>query len=192
MSKARIIHELHDDFGVTISEAEKAYDIAVEYIRLRSAIGDHPEDYEPSEYVLVKASAEPETYKEKLKEIADELSEKFAYLNTCPNERDIILGYLGVKRPRGIHCDTDCTNTKCECNHHYTKSPSAEPDWIPCSKRLPEEVGLYLVTLDYKEHGKCVTALWYHGKQIGWDLRVADVVVAWMPLPIPWKGEENE
>lgn len=60
MSKARIIHELHDDFGVTISEAEKAYDIAVEYIRLRSTIGDHPEDYEPSEYILVKASAQPD------------------------------------------------------------------------------------------------------------------------------------
>lgn len=38
MSKARIIHEFHDDFGVTLSEAEKAYNIAVEYIRLRSAI----------------------------------------------------------------------------------------------------------------------------------------------------------
>ena len=73
-------------------------------------------------------SAQPETYKEKLKEIADKLSEKFAYLNTCPNERDIILGYLGVERPRVMHCDTDCIITKCECNHHYTKLPSAQPE----------------------------------------------------------------
>lgn len=73
-------------------------------------------------YIETLPSAQPESYKEKLKEIADELSEKFAYLNTCPNERDIILGYLGVKRPRGIHCDTDCIITKCESNHHYTKS----------------------------------------------------------------------
>jgi len=63
MSKARIIHELHDDLGVTLSEAEKAYDIAVEYIRLRSTIGDHPEDYEPSEYILVKASSQKEQQK---------------------------------------------------------------------------------------------------------------------------------
>ena len=77
-------------------------------------------------------SAQPETYKEKLKEIADKLSEKFAYLNTCPNERDIILGYLGVERPRGMHCDTDCIITKCECNHHYTKLPSAQPEIIRC------------------------------------------------------------
>ena len=59
-------------------------------------------------------SVQPETYKEKLKEIADALSEKFAYMNTCPNERDIILGYLGVERPSKIHCNTDCTNIKCE------------------------------------------------------------------------------
>ena len=58
--------------------------------------------------------AQPETYEEKLKEIADALSEKFAYMNTCLNERDIILGYLGVKRPNEIHCNTDCTNIKCE------------------------------------------------------------------------------
>lgn len=59
-------------------------------------------------------SAQPETYKEKLNEIASALSEKFAYMNTCLNERDIILGYLGVKRHCEIHCNTDCTNTKCE------------------------------------------------------------------------------
>lgn len=66
-------------------------------------------------------SKEQESYEDKLKEIADELSEKFAYMNTCLNERDIILGYLGVKRPSKIHCNTDCTNTKCESNHCYKK-----------------------------------------------------------------------
>lgn len=59
--------------------------------------------------------------------------------------------------------------------------------WIPVSERLPEKIGTYLVTLDYKEHGKGITTLWYHGKGIGWDLRVADVVVAWQPLPEPYK-----
>lgn len=65
-------------------------------------------------------------------------------------------------------------------------------EWIPCSERLPKEIGTYLVTLDYKEHGKSVTTIWYHGKQIGWDLLVADVVIAWMPLPEPWKGAQNK
>ena len=73
-------------------------------------------------------SAELEPYQEKLKEIAKELSEKFAYLNTCPNERDIILGYLGIKRPYKLHCNTDCIITKCECNQHYTKPPYTESE----------------------------------------------------------------
>jgi len=73
-------------------------------------------------------SAQPETYKEKLKEIADALSEKFAYMNTCLNERDIILGYLGVKRPSKTHCNTDCTNIKCESYRYNKRLPSAQAE----------------------------------------------------------------
>jgi hypothetical protein len=65
--------------------------------------------------------------------------------------------------------------------------------WIPVSESLPEDVGTYLVTLEYKEHGKGITTLWYHGKEIGWDvfLSVAYVVVAWLPLPKPYKAESE-
>lgn len=69
--------------------------------------------------------------------------------------------------------------------------PPATPTqrWIPVSERLPEKMGTYLVTLEYKEHGKGITTLWYHGERFGWDLRVADVVIAWQPLPEPYKAE---
>lgn len=79
-------------------------------------------------------SAQPETYKEKLKEIADALSEKFAYMNTCLNERDIILGYLGVSRPSKTHCNTDCTNIKCESYRYNKRLPPAQPDIIRCGE----------------------------------------------------------
>lgn len=69
---------------------------------------------------------EPETYKEKLNEIAGALSEKFAYMNTCLNERDIILGYLGVKLPRETHCNTNCTNTKCESHPSFAQPKPCE------------------------------------------------------------------
>ena len=69
--------------------------------------------------------------------------------------------------------------------------PPEEPHWTPCSEGLPKKIGSYLVTLEYKEHGKGVTTLWYHGEQIGWDLRVADVVIAWMPLPAAYEKEKN-
>lgn len=64
--------------------------------------------------------------------------------------------------------------------------------WIPVSERLPEKMGTYLVTLEYKEHGIGVTTLWFHGAEIGWDLRVADIVLAWMPLPKPHPYKESE
>lgn len=84
--------------------------------------------------LLELPSAQPESYKEKLKEIADALSEKFAYMNTCLNERDIILGYLGVKRPSKIHCNTDCTNIKCESHRCNKRLSSAQPEIIRCKE----------------------------------------------------------
>lgn len=63
-------------------------------------------------------------------------------------------------------------------------------EWIPCSERLPDEFGEYLVTK----------------KAIGWNceeynlndiayfdnegFHKADKVLAWMPLPEPYKGEK--
>ena len=76
-------------------------------------------------------------------------------------------------------------------------SMESEPKWIPCSERLPEENGQYLITIKYKhvndsyedvyaEHGE-----WLDGK---WDMfcfghcgEVEDII-AWLSLPEPYKG----
>jgi hypothetical protein len=71
-----------------------------------------------SDCPLVEA---PEPCEDKLKEIADALSEKMCYMNMCPNERDIILGYLGRKRSSKNHCNTDCWNEKCKSYHYETR-----------------------------------------------------------------------
>ena len=68
------------------------------------------------------------------------------------------------------------------------KALEQEQKWIPCSEKLPEEMGTYLVTLDYEKHGTGITTLWFYGS-LGWDLCVADAVTAWMPLPQPHKEE---
>ena len=68
--------------------------------------------------------------------------------------------------------------------------------WIPCSERLPEENGQYLIAVKYvhvdgyddiyAEHGD-----WADGK---WDMFCfghcgkVESILAWMPLPKPWKG----
>ena len=128
---------------------------------------------------------QPESYKVKLKEIADALSEKFAYMNTCLNERDIILGYLGVKRRCETHCNSDCTNAKCES--HPLSSVQSEQRWTPCSERMPEDGkwclftdGVNMSVERYKED-----ALDHFFPPGRW-FSLEDAI-AWMPLPKPYR-----
>jgi hypothetical protein len=90
------------------------------------------------------------------------------------------------------------------------KLPAAqqEPHWIPCSERLPEEYGEFLVTMTEKAKAKdlgfdidetYIRKMRYNSN--GWQLprhipswineAVKDEVLAWMPLPEPYKeGQE--
>lgn len=70
--------------------------------------------------------------------------------------------------------------------------PSAQPVWIPCSERLPEGFGEYLVTK--KTIGwKCVE---YNSIDIAYfdndGFHKADKALAWMPLPAPYGGDERD
>lgn len=78
------------------------------------------------------------------------------------------------------------------------------PQWIPCSERLPEDRKEKLVYLStnritvavYNEH-----RLPHSGDSIGWGYRVPEgyidfeneTVIAWQPLPEPYKeGKKHE
>lgn len=68
-------------------------------------------------------------------------------------------------------------------------------DWIPASERLPEEDKLVLITVNGKYNNKILT-LGYYSSIDGWALEaypkwLEPNVTAWMPLPEPYK-EENE
>ena len=81
-----------------------------------------------------------------------------------------------------------------------------EPEWIPCSERLPEANGRYLVTrglnacgamwsrvylINYSDlMGIKSERIWWDGNVGKSDFERIDDVIAWMPLPEPWKGEE--
>ena len=65
----------------------------------------------------------------------------------------------------------------------------AIPHWIPCSERLPDVQGCYLVTeqilgvstVDIRYYNiDDDDQYWYGWKDY--------IVLAWMPLPDPWKG----
>lgn len=61
--------------------------------------------------------------------------------------------------------------------------------WIPVEKREPEDIGNYIVTLDYDVHGRVVSQCFYHGKTIRWaDFN--DSVTAWREDIEPYKKGE--
>ena len=64
------------------------------------------------------------------------------------------------------------------------KRPQGE--WIPVSERLPEKGNQsYLVTVDYGEGIICSCQRFFFNDEIGWN---DDCVIAWQPLPEPYKG----
>ena len=84
-----------------------------------------------------------------------------------------------------------------------------EPRWIPCSERLPEDDGEYLVWMrwDFEDEPSYSIVNYdanaeafgewheYFDKytlgSLGSDFEEIKGVIAWMPLPEPWKGDEE-
>lgn len=88
------------------------------------------------------------------------------------------------------------------CTMSQAIAEYSEKRWIPCSERLPERTsekqkrGWYLTTNGYGSVG--VTKYEFEANSfgyIGWGEghRQADIkIIAWMPLPKPWKEEKEE
>ena len=72
--------------------------------------------------------------------------------------------------------------------------PSADRprgEWIPCSDRLPKEKEVVLITND-KGNLRFGQFRGTHGKYWIWKGNTLETVLAWMPLPEPWKGADDE
>ena len=90
------------------------------------------------------------------------------------------------------------------CKWVINQLPSAQPEqrWIPCSERLPEgEKKHYWICTDTGYQCECrwtnINHFWTD-LTTDWHWHITDIpqysaVVAWMPLPEPWKeGEADE
>ena len=64
--------------------------------------------------------------------------------------------------------------------------PSAQPEqrWIPCSERLPEANGRYLVWMSFAPPERGIAVAEYCGGY--WSIKT--LISAWMPLPEPYRG----
>ena len=93
-------------------------------------------------------------------------------------------------------------NGSCDYDSRYrpTTCPLVEVGkWIPCSEKLPGEAGYYLVTaISYRTNKPEVfisffeTNVYEDGKWIcQWCNNHADKHLAWMPLPDPYKGVDD-
>lgn len=116
---------------------------------------------------------------------------------------------------------TDPLNVLTEVRDRIEAIPSADrpQEWIPCSERLPEDIRPVLVTwkntdpASYYQYivGKHFigTAHYHRGKWYWYSSVTEDLLaeygkcdseefdeaieaVAWMPLPEPWKGADDE
>ena len=76
--------------------------------------------------------------------------------------------------------------------------PSAQPEqrWIPCSEREPDEDGQYIITVKYRHVDGRKDIYAEHGvlrEGVIWDVYYfghcdeVERVLAWMPLPEPYK-----
>lgn len=64
-------------------------------------------------------------------------------------------------------------------------------EWIPCSERLPETDDVVLITVFNIDNNKLFVtpAVYQHPFFCTWNtLAPEDKVIAWQPLPEPWKG----
>ena len=67
--------------------------------------------------------------------------------------------------------------------------PSAQPRWIPCSERLPEKDGRYLVTCTKWGAWAVDWNIWCNDPKPSWLWEQS--VIAWMSLPEPYEADQE-
>jgi hypothetical protein len=94
------------------------------------------------------------------------------------------------------HIDLYCVTGICREAEEMAIQALEQTQWIPVSERLPEDSGEYFVSIidkDYDENYEDVgIAQFAHKKDYGIkesEWQIDETVIAWMPLPEPYKGE---
>ena len=76
-----------------------------------------------------------------------------------------------------------------DINSAPTINPARRKKWIPCSERLPDKAGRYLTTCSKWGAWKVDWNIWVTEQNPLWLWEQG--VIAWMPMPEPYKEEED-
>ena len=104
---------------------------------------------------------------------------------------DYIMNRESLKR----HCEKTCEKFKdvptsgTYGEHRLVLDLLEQTKWIPVSERLPEEDDFYLVTAKVGNE-LIIDISEYTPKTDFWD--IPHEIVAWLPLPKPYKAESEE
>jgi len=106
---------------------------------------------------------------------------------------DILPEYWGIAAALKNAADTiEDLSAKLQAANMERSSAHYHGGWIPCSERLPDKDGFYMVTIDGELVGDTKPFAGLAEFEKGeWVDNEDDYqcVLAWMPLPEPYKGE---
>ena len=93
-----------------------------------------------------------------------------------------------TENDRAEHCEgIDCFWCVWDKATSIVQEVAKDGGWIPCSERLPDKEGTYLVTLK-----KWETITFARFTDIKTNPHFNALVIAWMPLPQPYTEEQKE
>lgn len=117
------------------------------------------------------------------KKLIEEIEERCRYWETCAAEYDEV----------GDEVNMDICDGKAIELHTIIKRINEQPkvgEWISCSEKLPDNDGEFIVTIRGEDEPR---ALYFDAEDKDWNCNeyCGYDVVAWQPMPEPWKGEEE-
>ena len=123
---------------------------------------------------------------------ADAVKKDIARLHILNDEAEIRRAY--ASNPYSTLSDFEDTLVSVFDAIDDTPTIDAVSEWIPCSERLPRKDGTYLVTYEWigKTGNKYIEIEGIDFEHGRWDCHDYEKVTAWMPLPKPWKGVDDE